>query len=318
VLNLLKRLRWVHHFLASKEVAAVLFATLCVVLIPLTIREEHSPYLGVLIDVILGLIGLNLLMCTVQRLKTLSKPTLIIHLGVIVTLIGSVISSFGLLATVNIYEGSSVDKVYRWDTKEDVPLGVEVGVKKINMEYYPIPVKIGVLHGDEKVGLFELKTGESFTFDDYMIRADAFEFPSEILKLRVFNREGEIGYADTSGVKNLPANFPYDFVLVAFKNPSLKRMWVDLLLSKGTLLSTEGISEVNSPFSWEGINFYHTSVDRDKYGIPYAGIQITRDPGRPYVYAGFIITGLGSLLYLVMLLRRLDGHGRSIKAGKQC
>jgi len=290
---------------------------MCLVLLPSAVTEERSVYLSRLSDIILGLIGLNLLLCTVQRVRTLSKPTLIIHLGVIATLIGSVISSFGFLATVNIYEGSSVDRVYRWDTKEDVPLGVEVGVKKINMEYYPIPLKVGVLKGNEKVGLFELKTGDSFAVGDYVIRADALEFPSEILKLRIFDREGAIGSADTSGAKNLPSNFPYDFVLVAFKNPSLKRMWVDLLLSKGTQIIAEGTSEVNSPFSWKGLNFYHTRIDRDKYGMSYAGLQITRDPGRPYVYAGFIIMGLGFLLYIVTLLRRLHGQGSSEKAGKQ-
>jgi hypothetical protein len=284
---------------------------------PLTVTEEHSPFFGVLIDVILGLIGLNLLLCTVQRVRTLSKPTLIIHLGVIVTLIGSVISSFGFLATANIYEGSSVDKVYRWDIKKDVPLGVEVGVKKVNMEYYPVPIKIGVLQGNEKVGLFELKTGESFMLGDYLIRADVLEIPSEILKLSVTNKTGFVGSTDTSGRRDLPQDFPYAFVLVAFKDPHLKRIWVDLLLSKGTRIIAEGTSEVNSPFSWEGLNFYHTSMDKDTYGIPYAGIQITRDPGRPYVYTGFIIMGLGSLLYLVTFLRRLHAEGRSEKAGKQ-
>lgn len=296
-----QRIRWLYSFLASKEVAAVLVAALCVVLLPFTGTEQRSVYLSLLPDIILGLFGLNLLLCTIQRVRTLSKPTLIIHLGVIVTLIGSVISSFGFLATVNIYEGSSVDKVYRWDTKENVPLGVEVGVKKIHMEYYPIPLKVGVLKGSEKVGLFELKTGDSFAVGDFVIRADALEFPSEILKLRVFYREGAIGSADTSGVKNLPANFPYDFVLVAFKNPSLKRMWLDLRLTKGSEIIAEGTSEVNSPFQWEGLNFYHTNADRDKFGTSYAGLQITRDPGRPYVYAGFGVMGIGCL---ASLLRR--------------
>lgn len=317
MLSIPQRLRWSYHFLASKEIAAVLFLGLCIVLMPLTVMEVHSPYLGALIDVILGLLGLNLLLCTVQRVRILSKPTLIIHVGAIVTLIGSVISSFGFLATVNIYEGSSVDKVYRWDTKEDVTLGVKVGVKKVNMEYYPVPVKIGVLQGNEKVGLFELKTGESFTLGGYVIRADSLEFPSEILNLSVTNQNGFVGSADTSGMRNLPQDFPYVFVLVAFRDPKLKRMWVDLLLSKGNGIITEGTSEVNSPFSWEGFNFYHTRVDRDTYGNPYAGIQITRDPGRPYVYTGFIIMGSGSLLYLVMFLRRQYGQRRSERAGKQ-
>ncbi len=294
-----------------------MFAVLCAAMVPQTVMEERSPYLGGMIDIILGFMGLNLLLCTVQRVKTLSRPVLIIHVGAIATLFGGLVSSFGFVATVNIYEGSSVNRVFRWDLKEEVPLGAELTVKKINMQYYPVRVKVGVLQGDEKVGLYELKTGESFTVGGYVVKADALEFPSEVLKLSVMNQNGFIGSADTSGMSNLPQGFPYGFVLVAFKNPSLKRMWVDLILSNGPNVITEGSSEVNSPFSWEGLNFYHTRIDKDSYGRPYAGIQITKDPGRPYVYAGFIIMGLGSLLYLVTLLRRLYGQGRSEKAGKR-
>ena len=293
--------------MASKTVAAGLFAMLCLLLMPETFTRETNIYWGGIRVALLWLTGLNLLLCTLQRIRTLPKPVLAIHFGALIVLIGGVVSSLGFVATVNMYEGTSVDKVYRWDTKEEVPLGVEIGVKKVNMEYYPIALKVGVLKGNEKVGLFELKTGDSFAVGDYVIRADALELPSDILKLRVSDREGVIGSAETSGVKDLPANFPYDFVLVAFKNPSLKRMWLDLRLTKGPEIIAEGTSEVNSPFEWQGLTFYHTRVDRDKYGMSYAGLQVTRDPGRRYVYAGFIIMGLGSVLYVINFMRRLYG-----------
>jgi cytochrome c biogenesis protein ResB len=46
------------------------------------------------------------------------------------------------------------------------------------------------------------------------------------------------------------------------------------------------------------MQFFLTRVDADRMGRGYAGIQISRDPGIPFVYAGFIILCLGLLLAL--------------------
>src|SRR4030042_6597186 len=108
VLRLPERLKWVYHFLASKGLALSLFGILCLILIPWTLSEETSIYLGKILRGILGLIGLNLLFCTLLRIKTLSKPILIMHLGTIFTLFGTVIGFLGFLATVNIYESTTV------------------------------------------------------------------------------------------------------------------------------------------------------------------------------------------------------------------
>ncbi len=297
--RLLERLKWLHHLLASKGLALGLFGVLCLILIPWAFTEEINIYFSRISRIILGLIGLNLLLCTLQRVKTLPKSILIMHLGAIFTLMGSLIGIFGFVTTVNIYEGTTVDKVYRWDIKEDVPLGMELTVKKINVEYYPIPVKVGVLRGGEKAGLFTLKTGESFDLEGYQIKAETLEFPSESLKLSIFNQGHFIGSFETSGGRDIPSDFPYEFVLVAFRNPSLKRMWVDLRLSEGSEVIAEGTSEVNSPFSWKGLRFHHTQFARDPFGIPFVGIQITKDPGRPFIFFGFGIMGLGSVLYLL-------------------
>jgi len=302
---LLKRVEWFYQYLASKKLTLVLFLLLCLALIPGTFVEKEAYSLGVPGMVIFGCIGLNMVLCTVRRIKTLSMPVIVIHVGTLLTFAGVVISSLGYIATVNIYEGTAVDTVYRWDLKKDTPLGVDLKVKKVNVEYYPIPIKVGVLRGEEKVNLFMLKTGERFKLEGYDVRPDTIEFPAQNLKLTVFEGDSVVGTADTSGAKDLPPGFPFDFSLVAYQDPHLMRLWVDLQILKGSEVLAEGTSEVNHPLTWGKINFYNTKVDVDSYGNPYAGIQITYDPGLPYVYAGFVILGIGSLMYMY---RRLYGR----------
>jgi hypothetical protein len=149
-------------FFHRKKLTIILFAVLCPVLIVTTFSEAAYPFVWHIIRALFALIVIQLFFCTLQRIRTLSKPVLIIHIGVIIVFIGGGISSFGYVATVNIYEGSTVDRVFRWDVKKDVFPGIEITVKKLHEEYYPVPLKVGVLKDGEKFGLFTLKSGESF------------------------------------------------------------------------------------------------------------------------------------------------------------
>jgi hypothetical protein len=179
----------------------------------------------------------------------------------------------------------------------DVPLGVDMALKKINWDFFPMPVKIGVMKGLNKEKLFELKTGESFDFNGYRISVGSVDANSENLKLSVFDKGNLIGTFNTlSGLSDLPANFPYSFKLVAFKTPKLKRQWVDLIIKNPSGIVAEGTAEVNGPFVWNGLYFFNTQVERDPDGIPYAGIQIVRDPGRWLVFSGMVIVAIGAFM----------------------
>ena len=284
-------------FLASTELAVGLFLIISLVSIPGTISEDRTTYSSPLFLTLLGLFGINLILCTQRRFKTISKSVLVLHGGVIVTLLGFIVASFGFVSTVNLYEGSMVDHVYRWDLKKDVPLGVGMVLKKIHWEFYPMPVKIGVLKGQNKEKLFELKTGQSFDFNGYRIAVGPPEMGTDNLKLSIFTNGTLIGvYNTTSGTSNLPSDFPYSFKLVAYISPKLKRQWVDLMLKDTSGIVAEGTAEVNGPFMWNGIYFFNTQVSSDPDGVSYAGIQIVRDPGRYLVFSGMVIVAIGAFM----------------------
>ena len=292
-----ERMKKVVKFFASTELAIVLFLVISLVAIPGTFSENRTFYSSPLFRSLLGLFGINLILCTQRRFAIIPKSVLVLHCGVIVTLAGCILASFGSVATVNMYEGTTVDHVYRWDTKTDVPLGVEMALKKIHWEFFPMPVKIGVLRGQRKEKLFELKTGQGFDFNGYHVTVGPVEYKSENLKLSIFEKGTLIGSFNTSsGSTDLPANFPYSFKLVAFKTPRLKRQWVDLKLTVPSGVVTEGTAEVNGPFKWRGSYIFNTQVERDNDGIPYAGIQIVQDPGRWLVFSGMAIVAIGAFM----------------------
>ena len=292
-----ERMKRAVKFLASTELAVALFLLISLAAIPGTISDNRTLYSSPPFLSLLGLFGMNLILCTQRRFATISQHVLVLHGGVIVTMFGCILASFGFVATVNLYEGTRVDHVYRWDRKMDVPLGADMLLKKINWEFYPMPVKIGVLRGQNKEKLFELKTGQSFDFNEYRVAVGPVEFNSENLKLSVFEKGTLIGSFNTlSGATDLPADFPYSFKLVAYKTPKLKRQWVDLMLRDASGLVAEGAAEVNGPFQWRGLYFFNTQVERDADGVPYAGIQIVQDPGRWLVFSGMAIVALGALM----------------------
>lgn len=292
-------------FLASTELAVALFLVISLAAIPGTLSEARTFYSSPPFRLLLGLFGVNLLLCTYRRFASISRPVLVLHVGVIVTLLGCVLATFGFVATVNMYEGTTVDQFYRWDTKLDAPLGMNLSLKKINLEFYPMPVKIGVLKGQNKEKLVELKTGQSFDLYDYRVAVGSAENKSENLKLSVFEKDKLIGtYNTLSGATDLPAGFPYSFKLVAYVTPQLKRQWVDLVLKDATGAVTEGTAEVNGPLQWHGFYFYNTQLSVDPAGTQYAGIQIVRDPGRWLVFTGMVIVAIGAFM---ATFRRLYG-----------
>lgn len=283
--------------LASKRFTLLLLIGLALVLIPESLGL--SPSLIWVLRVLLAALSVNLLACTISQWRRLSSSVLVIHAGIIVILSGGLWGNLGFVATVNIHEGGSTATAFRWDRQQDIPLGFTLAVTRINREYYPTSIRIGIVTDGNPVELCELMTGESVHCAGLRVEALTIDPAGPKLTLAVTPPGGptdEVVAATTLDSQKTGTVVQ----LVAFKTPALKRTWVDLTIiaaENGGLV--KGQAEVNRPFIWKGLRFFHTASGSDPSGQPYAGIQIVRDQGIPLVYAGFALLVLGNILLLI-------------------
>ncbi len=301
-MSLKERGRWLYHKVISVRFVLWVLALTVLASVPGTVLRQDL-YRSTPQRLLLALMGLSLLLCSLKRLRRLPLDVLTLHAGTLVVLAGGLVSTFGFVATVNIYEGTEVDRVYRWDIGREVSLGFSLGLEEVGVRYYPAKVKVGVLKGTRKEGLFELFTGQSFRLGGYTVVVEALRLPQEALTLRVLEDFTEVGVFDTASEPQGP-DFPYRFVLVAYQRPAVRDLWVKLVLRQGSRVLASGISRVNSPFRWGGMKFHHVQTSADPYGFLYAGLQIVKDPGRPLVFAGFGVQALGAVLYLARRLKK--------------
>ncbi|NVN98102.1 MAG: ResB-like family cytochrome C biogenesis protein [Geobacteraceae bacterium] len=288
--------RKVIEWLSSTQLSIILFGLLASAAIPGTLlKSQREYYSHPFFQLLIIIFALHLALCTFKRFKLLAKSTLVVHSGVLITLAGAVMTGTGYVATINIYEGESSKTVYRWDLKQDTPFSHEIRVKKINKEFHPVSLQIGIMKLDKKHDLKTLKSGDSFMLEAYSVKVDSFDPWKEVASFTISKGAEVIGNTDTSGVSNLAPDFPFSFKLVAFKDAVIKRFWVDLELLENGHMIQSGVTEINAPFSWRGLDIFNTSISLDPEKRPYAGIQIVRDPGKYVVYTGMFILSVGTI-----------------------
>jgi cytochrome c biogenesis protein ResB len=284
------------EWLSSTRLSIVLFGLLAAAAIPGTLLTSQREYYShPLFIALLVAFALHLALCTVKRWQSLSRSTLVVHLGVLITLAGGVMTGTGYVATINIYEGESSKTVYRWDLKKDTPFSHEIRVRKINRLFYPVPLQIGIMKGEQKHDLKTVKTGEVFQLDGFSVKVDNFDPWKEVVSVTVLKGSQVVGTADTTGTSTLPPDFPFSFKLVAFQDAVIKRFWVDIEFLENGHVVKSGITEINAPFNWNGLDFFNTQISLDQEKRPYAGIQIVKDPGKYVVYSGMFILSVGTI-----------------------
>lgn len=281
--------------LTSKKFTLFLLGALALTLIPSTVSK--TPIFINAGCLLLAILVITLSLCTISHWRRLHGGVLLIHTGVLIILIGSIVSRAGFIATVNIYEGDSIDTAFRWDRQKDTALGFTLELNSIHHDFYPVAVRVGVLIDDQPRKLYELKTGESFTHEGFHVEALDLNPSVPSLRLAITEPDG-IRSIQTASKETPAQQSEITLQLVAFQTPIIKRSWVDLTMTPTTGPPLSGEAEVNHPLQWHGLRFYHTATNSDPYGKPYAGIQIVKDQGIPLVYIGFLMLCLGNGIFL--------------------
>jgi cytochrome c biogenesis protein ResB len=294
--------------LASLEVALAFLLLIGLAAIPGTFVDNRHAYYGSgAFILLLAGFSANLIICTIHRWRRLATSVLVVHLGILLTIAGFVVRELtGTVATINVYEGEPANKFYLPYSEVDIDLGFSLQVHKIHTEYYPVPVRIGVMKGAEKISLHTTKTGDEFTVPGYRVVVDKFISLDHAVKLFVYDGKRLIGNIEVKDTSDPLAGFPFTFRLVAFQTPQIRRSWVDLELTRPNQAPLKGESEINRPLSLHGYEFYYVQSAYDDNGRIYAGIQIVKDPGRPFTFLGMAVAALGALM---AAYRRLHGTG---------
>src|SRR5512138_1508198 len=98
--------------LTSTRVALALFGILSVMSILGTFPGMELVYRQPVFRLTIALLGFCTLACTIRKWKSVRWPVLVVHCGVIVTLAGGMVGWLGFVATVNAYEGDTIENFF--------------------------------------------------------------------------------------------------------------------------------------------------------------------------------------------------------------
>ena len=76
--------------------------------------------------------------------------------------------------------------------------------------------------------------------------------------------------------------------------PAVKNFKSQITVLEDGREALEKTVEVNRPLKYKGYALYQASYDRD--GFRWSGLDVVKDPGEPFVFAGFILLNAGVIL----------------------
>lgn len=265
---------------------------------------------------LLGLLGLNLFMCTLGRfsLRLRSAGPLLTHLSIMVILAGAIVGSiWGEKGMVQIHEGHSADAFHVGNEKR--PLGFKVFLEDFIIEHYEdggaqlrVQLKdqgIRKAYPAQAGGTYEIEgTGYAVRIDryvaDFMMNISTKEVESRserpdnpAIQVTVTGPEAPYTqwlFSRHAGMhKN--AGSPLEMTYVRSASGKIKDFKSKLKVMEGDRVAVAKTIEVNDPLRYKGYGFYQHSYDRKN--LKYTVLQVVKDPGVPLVYAGFVLLLLG-------------------------
>jgi cytochrome c biogenesis protein len=290
---------------------------------PLTLCRLDDIYHSGVFTFLLGLLGLNLALCTWQRQfhVRLRPDVLLTHIAILTVLAGGMTTGIaGRRGSLPLNVGETKDTA---EGKPGFALPFSIKLEDFHVEYYGSG-RHRLTVTDSKAGwseTAEIQVGESTTLHGGTVRVKALEFYPDF----VIDQNGpatrsqspdnpalrlEIAAAQGTEKQWVFARFPgmhmggtsrYELAY-ALAPGQVKQFRSEVaLLESGWVAARRDIA-VNKPLRWKGYSLYQAGYDPDNPG--YSNLLVSHDPGVPVVYAGFLLLTAGLVWTFLRSLRR--------------
>jgi cytochrome c biogenesis protein ResB len=289
----------------------------------------HSP----LFVLLLTLLGVNLIFCTLLRLRLRLSMVgfLTTHIGVLLVLLGAVVGgACGTAGMMQLFVGETGDRFYTKDgTEKELPFALRLN--RFSVEYYNFGSLSAVDNEGRIVAEVAPTKGAELTVPGHTIkiidfvpdfvkdldsgevttRSEVLRNPALLVSVTgggkvserwIFAKFPQMAHFH-SDRENLPFNLVFQLSIRAYRTDA------SVLNSAGKELKRQTV-EVNLPLSFGGYTFYQASYDEAQH--EWSGIQVVRDPGVAVVYAGFGLLTFGVFFTLYAkpyLKKRAGGRG---------
>lgn len=275
---------------------------------------------------LLFLLGLNLFICTLTRIKSwrLKMGVVVTHVSLLVILSGTIITViFGEQGFMPLYEGKAQDVFYSGN--KEIKLGFKVYLEDFILEHYAFDDhRLDIfLNGRAIRKNFKVEIGK-----DYSVSGSDYSF--EVLRfLPDFYLDSHKNALTRSELANNPAllvhvkkadetirqrwlfaNFPsfYDTVdadlrFVYSFLPRIKAFKSKLKIIEQDKIVLAKTIEVNHPLNFGGYTLFQSGYN-PKY-LDYTELKIVKDPGITLLYAGLILLNIGVIFIFYPKLKKL-------------
>ncbi|MDO9079855.1 MAG: cytochrome c biogenesis protein ResB [Desulfuromonadales bacterium] len=242
----------------------------------------------------------------------------IVHLSCLLIMAGALSSALGFVGTIHLYNGDKTASYFDWSTQSDRPMGFEFRLDDFEPEYYPIELQFVALDPatGQELATLTTREGESVTLPGgFSAKVVRYYFFEEDLVLNLYQGGQDLGIYHALGGKNTAESNPsLPMILkpLAYRDPIVKQLRSEVSILKGGEVVRRGVITVNDPLVYEGVAFYQTAYNRDKFGYWSAGFQLGRDPGEPLVWIGCITIVLGLFLAFLRPYQALGVVGQAL------
>jgi cytochrome c biogenesis protein len=242
----------------------------------------------------------------------------IVHLSCLLIMAGALSSSLGFVGTINLLSGDKSATYFDWSSQGDRPLGFEFRLDHFEPVYYPIELQFVALDAATGRELATLTTREGETVllpGGFSAKVVRYYFFEEDLILNLYKGEMDLGlYHALGGKRSAEQNPAVPLLLkpLAYRDPIIKQLRSEVSILKKGAVVRRGVITVNEPLTYEGVTFYQTAYNRDKFGFWSAGFQLGRDPGEPLVWIGSITMVLGLILTFFLPYQALGVVGQTL------